>query len=470
MKIEPGVEVGEFELLQLMGRGALGEVWVGERKGGGGLQAIKLLPEKLAQDEFFRSSFNRRAEVMAALKHPRLVKVRSYGRHDGGFYIVMDYVEGPEGPPLTLAEYVSKRGGRLSESETRRFLLQIMEGLDYAHKQGSPGSPHLDLKPHNILIDAKGDVRISDLGMVRLVTEKYLRSRIMLVAGKRGGLPSASELDFHAAPKDGAQPRPQSTDDEVPLPVARPRSHEAESIPAINSWLPHELKTSRAAISHTHDYLSPEQKEKHSGDYRSDIYALGIMAYEFLTGDLPGDKAPPPSRLAPSIPKSWDHFVAKCMEPLPEKRPANIGQAIAMLMATGPFAELGAPRLTDDGEEEGADSPPPRSTGSVRPILLGEIDSPVAAIEPEPRRRFPVLALLGVILLGLAALAVALAAGVFGPAGQSFIERIHGGSGEEIERAAPAASKREPDAPVPDASSEEPAPEAPAGPEESAAP
>ena len=169
------MELGKFEILEELGRGGFGIVYKAHDKALKRLVAIKVLHPNLVNDPTFVARFRQEAQIAAQLDHPNLVPVHDFGEIGGRYYIVMGYMPGG-----SLKELIKKEGP-LSKERALEILRQIGSGLAYAH---STGVIHRDLKPGNILFDAKGQARVSDMGFAKL-----LRSDSSASMSASGGCP-----------------------------------------------------------------------------------------------------------------------------------------------------------------------------------------------------------------------------------------------------------------------------------------
>ncbi|MSO94435.1 MAG: Stk1 family PASTA domain-containing Ser/Thr kinase [Thermoleophilia bacterium] len=147
-----------YRIERKLGSGGMADVWLAEDQELGRRVAVKILHERYATDEQFVERFRREATHAAGLSHPNIVSIFDRGVADGSYYIVMEYIEG-----RTLKELVVTRGPcpvPVAISYTR----QIVAALRYAHKNGII---HRDIKPHNVLVDREGRVKVADFGIAR---------------------------------------------------------------------------------------------------------------------------------------------------------------------------------------------------------------------------------------------------------------------------------------------------------------
>jgi eukaryotic-like serine/threonine-protein kinase len=151
----PG-RLGEYELLEEVGRGGMGAVWRARQPGLGRVVAIKILPGGEWAGAAARARFRREAAAAAQLRHPGIVAVHDCGEHEGTLWYSMDFIEG-EGLDALL-----RRQGAMPPVEAARMMEKIASAVAYAHEQGVW---HRDLKPPNILIDAAGEPHLADFGL-----------------------------------------------------------------------------------------------------------------------------------------------------------------------------------------------------------------------------------------------------------------------------------------------------------------
>jgi hypothetical protein len=247
---EPAELAGQFpqlEIIELLGQGGMGAVYKARQKQLDRFVALKILPPLIGGDEAFAERFTREARSLARLNHPRIVSVHDFGHTETGlYYFIMEFVDGTD-----LRRVI--QGGELSPAEALTIVPQICEALQYAHEQGIV---HRDIKPENILLDKKGQARIADFGLAKLLDQPaapYTLTR----AGQRMGTPH---------------------------------------------------------------YMAPEQIEHPNAvDHRADIFSLGVVFYEMLTGELPLGRFPAPSQRV-RVDVRLDSVVLRTLEKEPERR------------------------------------------------------------------------------------------------------------------------------------------------------
>ena len=235
----------QLEILEQIGHGGMGVVYKARQTELDRIVALKILRPNISNDANFAERFQREARALAKLNHPNIITIYDFGRKDGLFFFIMEYVDG------TNLRHV-ERSGQLSPQEALCIVPQVCSALQYAHDNGVV---HRDIKPENILITKSGDVRIADFGLAKLAGIK----------------------------------------DEAPL---------------TGTW----------QVMGTPHYMAPEQFEKPTTvDHRADIYSLGVVIYELLTGELPLGRFLLPSEKA-RIDVRLDEVVLRSLAKEPERR------------------------------------------------------------------------------------------------------------------------------------------------------
>ena len=282
MSLNPGTELGAYQILALIGSGGMGEVY---RARDAKLErdvAIKILPRDFAKDPERRTRFEREARTLASLNHPNIAHIYGVQEAEGNVAIVMELVEGED-----LAARIAR--GPLSWTDARPIARQIAEALDTAHDRAIV---HRDLKPANVRITLDETVKILDFGLAKAV---------------------------------GAGDTP---------------AHDAALSPTITS-----PSTRAGTILGTAAYMAPEQAKGKPVDKRADIWAFGVVLFEMLTGRSPfaADSAveslgllvmkdPDWSALHPSVPPHIVELMKRCLVKDPKGRLRDIGDAIPVLL------------------------------------------------------------------------------------------------------------------------------------------
>src|SRR5437764_6047034 len=202
---------GRYRLQTRLGSGGMADVFLGEDEQLGRKVALKLLHRRFAEDPDFVERFRREAQSAAGLQHPNIVSVYDRGSFDGTYYIAMEYVPGRS------LKQVIRQEAPIDPVRAIDITIQILKAARFAHRHGVI---HRDLKPHNVIVDDAGHVKVTDFGIAR--------------AG-------ASDM------------------------------------------------TETGSIMGTAQYLSPEQAQGHEVSEPSDLYSVGVILYELLTGRVPFD-------------------------------------------------------------------------------------------------------------------------------------------------------------------------------------
>jgi serine/threonine-protein kinase len=274
---ELALEFPQLEILELLGRGGMGAVYKARQKSLDRLVALKLLRPGLDADPSFAERFTHEARALAKLNHPGIVTLYEFGRTPGGlFFILMEFVDG-----LNLRQLLA--AGRLSPREALAIVPPLCDALQYAHDRGLI---HRDIKPENILIDRLGRVKIADFGLAKLAASS--------------GPASRSDTQSVSASAHSS--------------TASDAGHWSLSIG-------HSGLTEVGRVFGTPGYMAPEQRDRPSSvDHRADIYALGVVLYQMLTGELPDatQLQPPSHRVQLDI--RLDEIVLRALEKNPSLR------------------------------------------------------------------------------------------------------------------------------------------------------
>jgi len=304
---------GRLRIVTEVGRGAMAQVLRGTDLKLGRDLALKVLP--LPKSETPRpllARFAEEAQITAQLEHPNIVPVHDLGVDpDGRAYFSMKLIRGQ-----SLQSILDKR--RQNDAETlerfglRRLLdvfLQVCQAIEYAHARGVI---HRDLKPANIMVGDFGEVLVMDWGVAKL-------------KGIAEPGDEAVSVAFGATSEPNEVPHPA-----VPTPV------DVKSVRAgRKAWA-----TQSGTVLGTPAYMSPEQAHGAPVDERTDVYALGVILYEILCGEVPFDEEdpvqtiarmlteppPPPSGKNPATPLALEALALRLLEKDPERRTISIPQ------------------------------------------------------------------------------------------------------------------------------------------------
>ena len=157
-----GNSLSHYRIIEKLGQGGMGEVFLAEDTNLNRRVAIKVLPEAFAEDSERLARFEREAKLLASLNHPNIASIYGLEEDTGKRFIVMELAEGE-----TLANRI--RRGPLPVDEALAVCCQIAEGLEAAHERGIV---HRDLKPANVMFSAEGKVKILDFGLAKAFQEE----------------------------------------------------------------------------------------------------------------------------------------------------------------------------------------------------------------------------------------------------------------------------------------------------------
>ncbi len=222
--MENGTIINQYKIISPIGKGGMGEVFLAQDTKLDRKVAIKFLNEELSKDADKLNRFIQEAKAVSALNHPNILTVHEIGESESSNYIVTEFIEG-----RTLREQITPRKTK-SLNEILKIGVQIAEALSAAHQAGII---HRDIKPENIMIRQDGYAKVLDFGLAKLIEQK---------------------------PKDEIL----SEDTTKGL-----------------------VKTNPGMVMGTVSYMSPEQARGKDTDARTDIWSLGVVLYEMLSGRVP---------------------------------------------------------------------------------------------------------------------------------------------------------------------------------------
>ena len=161
MRVEAGSQLGHYRIVELLGKGGMGEVWRGRDTTLDRDVAIKVLPELMARDPERVLRFEREAKLLASLNHPNMAAIHGFSESDGIRFLVLEFVEGE-----TLAQRL--KSGPMPIEDALEASRQVAEALEAAH---ASGVIHRDLKPGNVMVRPDGTVKVLDLGLAKALTD-----------------------------------------------------------------------------------------------------------------------------------------------------------------------------------------------------------------------------------------------------------------------------------------------------------
>lgn len=279
-----GQILGQYELLNLIGRGGMATVYRARQRSMGREVAVKVISPDLADEAEFSARFEREARIIAGLHHPYILDVHDFGREGSLIYLVMRLMTGG-----SLKDEL--RGGRLSMRRVLQVVQQIASALDYAHANSIV---HRDLKPSNVLLDNEGHVALTDFGIAKMMGGNLV---------------------------DGL--------------------------------------TQAGIVMGTPKYMSPEQWRNEPVDGRADVYALGVITYQMLTGQVPFNADTPHSlmymhldgevpslrNVRPDLPPEVDRVIRRALAKRPDQRYSAAGVFARELAGVLGVSEEEATRL-----------------------------------------------------------------------------------------------------------------------------
>jgi predicted Ser/Thr protein kinase len=286
-----GGTVKHYEIESLLGKGGMGVVYRARDVRLGRAVALKVLAEEVTADPERRERFKREAQAACKVNHPAIAQVYDVDEADGGFFLAMELVEGKTVRALVQAKELDLLGAL-------EVAAQVASGLAKAHEAGIV---HRDIKPENIVVTPDGHAKILDFGLAKLL--------------EPSGIGKADDL-----------------------------SH-METL----------ARTQAGMILGTLRYMSPEQARGQGVDHRSDIFSLGILIFEMVTGQIPFsgntpvdtlhaiafEETRPVTQLRANVPPSLQRVVGRCLRKRPQDRYADAREVFTDLKAVQREVESG---------------------------------------------------------------------------------------------------------------------------------
>ncbi len=288
-RFKPGRMLGNrYQILQLLGEGGMGAVYKARDCELDRLVALKTISPNLALSSEILHRFKQELILARQVTHRNVIRIFDLGEADGVKFITMEYIDGETLRTILLRE------GKLTPVEASHIIRQVCRGLEAAHAEGVI---HRDLKPANIMRDAQHRIVVMDFGVAHLAEAAEIRP-----------------------------PRPPSGD--------------------VSNMQAQPFYSRTGALVGTPAYMAPEQALGQEADARSDIFAVGIIFFELLTGKLPfqvdapdallkrtREKAKAVHEIDPKVPRSLSKIVERCLEPLRDFRYQTVTEVLAHLDA-----------------------------------------------------------------------------------------------------------------------------------------
>ena len=310
MAVTAGTNINQYRIISSLGSGGMGEVYLAQDVRLGRKVALKMLYEDVTRGEDWVRRFEQEARATSSLNHPNIITIYEVGQADGSHFISAEFIDGQ-----TLRQRLQYNIGL---REALEIAIQVAAALATAH---DAGIVHRDIKPENVMLRADGYVKVVDFGLAKFIEKRML------------GL-------FASDPDADTQPQAQG-------------QHQSF------------VKTNPGAVMGTVSYMSPEQARGLHVDARSDIFSLGILLYEMVTGRLPFEgstasdiiisilqKRPASmARFAPEVPTEMERIVGKALSKNKEERYQTIKDMLIDLKRLKRGLDLDAD-INDETEQE----------------------------------------------------------------------------------------------------------------------
>ncbi len=310
MALSSGTKLGPYEIVSPLGVGGMGEVYRAKDTRLDRTVAVKILPEHLASSPEARQRFEREARTISSLNHPNICVLHDIGSQNGTSFLVMEFVDGE-----TLESRLQK--GPLPLKQALQVGIEVCEALEKAHRAGIV---HRDLKPGNVMLSATG-AKLMDFGLAKPVIAVARTS-------------TASDMQVTSA-----------------------ATVNLSTLTAKPSAL-----TQQGSIVGTFQFMAPEVLQGQEADARSDIFSLGCMLYEMISGRraftgksqlsvmtaILENEPEPLTKVQPLAPAALEHVVHGCLVKDPGVRwqnAADVGRELRWIVSSGPGAAEAIPAV-----------------------------------------------------------------------------------------------------------------------------
>ena len=312
MALTAGSSISQYKIIARLGSGGMGEVYLAQDERLRRKVALKLLFEEVTKNEDWVRRFEQEAYAASALNHPNIITIYEVGQMGDSHFISTEFIDGQ-----TLRERL--RQNTLTVSEALDIAVQVVSALVAAH---TAGIIHRDIKPENVMLRPDGYIKVLDFGLAKFTEQRA-----------HGSAPIDKEAETEAA-----------------------------------------VNTSPGVVMGTVSYMSPEQARGAHVDARTDIFSLGVLLYEMLSGRLPFEGVSPSeiivsiiqkrqrplARYTPEIPQELERIVAKSLSKNRDDRYQSLKDMLIDLKRLKRQLELEAAQ-EDELDEEPVDLPPPVS-------------------------------------------------------------------------------------------------------------
>lgn len=313
-----GQTIAHYKLESKLGAGGMGEVYLARDLALGRQAAVKVLPAGF--DPGIRERLLREAEISARVQHPGIVTFYETGQDDNRDFIAMEFVRGE-----TLREVIGRE--RIPCTSALQIIAEVLEALVHAHHSGIL---HRDIKPENIMVTSEGAVKLLDFGLA-----KALLGKVELAVGTNSDV-SPADADTGAS-----------------LVQERLVDFDTTTVSGLDANLTKQL-TFAGSVLGTLGYMSPEQLRGRGVDERSDIFAVGAVLYELLSGKtaFPGHTVPervnailhcaPEPLTSEHLPTGLDQVVLCALARDPDRRYQSAASFLRELRPLGVFNRRGS--------------------------------------------------------------------------------------------------------------------------------